>query len=48
MLAAIHSKVCINRKFKLTDEYMFNCRNIVLFIKQQHRFFVINRVNGSE
>jgi len=41
-------KVGFDGKFKLVDKYLFENTDIILFIKDQHRFFVIDRINGPE
>ena len=35
-------------KGKLIYEYLFECRNVVLFVEYEHCLFVINRINCSE
>ena len=34
------SKIIINREFKLIQKQLLKIRNIVLFVKQQNRFFI--------
>jgi hypothetical protein len=41
-------KVGSDCKFKLVDKYLFENADIILLIKDQHRFFVVDRVNGPE
>ena len=41
-------KIGIYCKFKLVSEDFLKTCNVVLFVKQQHGFFVVQRVHGSK
>ena len=41
-------KVCLNSKAELFDENLFESRNVILFVEQQHRFFIVDTVNRAE
>ena len=44
----INLKVGSDCKVKLFDKYLFEYTDIILLIKHQHRFFIVDRVNGPE
>ncbi len=42
------SEVGVYRELELVDEDLFEWRDIVLLIKEQHRLFILHRINGPE
>ena len=44
----INLEVGFDCKVKLFDKYFFEYTDIILLIKHQHRFFIVDRVNGPK
>jgi hypothetical protein len=47
-LRAANLEIGIHCKFKLFDKNPFKNADIILFIENQHRFFVINGIHSAE
>lgn len=43
-LSHLALKVCFNSKFKLIYEDLFKRVYIILLVKNQHRFFIVNGI----
>ena len=45
---SVESEIFLNCKFKLVDKELFESIAIVLFIENNHRFLVANRIHRTE